>query len=108
MESLSSILGGRATKAFHKGRGSETTLDLRAAWAHEFNPVGDMTMRLAGDNANNPFAVTSPARLGDSAIVGASFAGTAFKRVKFLTSVDADLSSPIKLWTASVGLRAGW
>jgi hypothetical protein len=45
---------------------------MGAARAHEFDLLVAMTMRLAGDNARNGFDVTSPARLGNSAIVGSS------------------------------------
>ena len=81
---------------------------MRAAWAHEFNPLASVRMRFLGDTADNDFDLASPARIQNSAILGATFAGEAFRHVKFLTSVNGDVSSAIKLWTASVGVRAAW
>jgi uncharacterized protein with beta-barrel porin domain len=83
-------------------------LGARAAWAHEFSPLGSIRMQFVGDTANNTFEVVSPARLHDSAVIGASASGKAFKRVKFVTSVDGDVSKAVKVWTANVGLRAEW
>ena len=67
-----------------------------------------MRIRFLGDDADNNFGLASPARIENSAIVGATFAGELFKRVRFLTSVDGNVGSAVKLWTASVGIRAVW
>jgi outer membrane autotransporter protein len=104
VSSQRSILGARAARMV----ASSTTVEMRAAWAHEFSPLGSMRMRLVGDTGDNAFDVTSPAQIHNSAVVGGSLVGKAFKRVKFVTSVDGDLSSVIKLWNASIGLRAEW
>jgi outer membrane autotransporter protein len=103
-----SILGGRAVKTFGRASGAGTSVEVRAAWAHEFNPLGSVRMRFLGDTAGNDFDLSSPARLQNSAILGATLAGDAFRHLKFLTSVDGDVSGAIKLWTASVGVRAEW
>jgi fibronectin-binding autotransporter adhesin len=108
LTSQRSIVGGRAFKTFSRASGDDTELEVRAAWAHEFNPLGSVRMRFLGDTADNDFDVTSPARMHNSAILGASVEGKVFKRVRFVTSVDGDLSSTIKLWSATVGVRAGW
>jgi uncharacterized protein with beta-barrel porin domain len=108
LSSQRSIVGGRAVKTFSRATAADTTVELRAAWAHEFSPLGSVRMRFVGDTAGNAFDLTSPARLHNSAILGASLVGGAFRHLKFLTGVDSDLSGPIKLWTASVGLRAEW
>jgi fibronectin-binding autotransporter adhesin len=107
LSSQRSILGARTDKTFGPAS-ADTTLELRAAWAHEFSPIGTVRMRFAGDTADNAFDLTSPARMHNSAVLGASLVGKAFKRLKFLTSIDGDLSGPIKIWTASAGLRAAW
>jgi uncharacterized protein with beta-barrel porin domain len=106
LSSARSIVGARAFKTF--GRSDGVTLGARAAWAHEFSPLGSVTMRFLGDTGSSTFDVTSPARLHDSALVGASATGKAFKRLKFVTSVDGDVSRQVKVWTANVGLRAEW
>jgi outer membrane autotransporter protein len=103
-----STLGGRVVKSFARADVEAARMELRAAWAHEFNPLGSVNMRFLGDSAGNEFALASPARIENSAIIGATLAGTAFRQVKFLTSVDGDLSHAIKVWTASIGLRAEW
>ncbi len=106
LSSARSLVGARAVKTF--GQSAGVTLGARAAWAHEFSPLGSIRMQFFGDTANNTFDVVSPARLHDSAIVGASASGKAFKRLKFVTSVDGDVSKAVKVWTANVGLRAEW
>jgi uncharacterized protein with beta-barrel porin domain len=108
VSSSRSTLGGRAVKSFGRATAEATRLEVRAAWAHEFNPLDSVQMRFLGDTAGNDFDLVSPARIQNSAILGATLAGEAFRHVKFLTSVNGDLSSAIKLWTASVGLRAEW
>ena len=100
-----SILGGRTVKAFSA---ADTRVELRAAWAHEFNPLGSMRMRFVGDTAGNDFELTSPVRIDDTAIVGATVAGQAFRHLRFLTSVDGNVGGALKLWTASFGVRAEW
>jgi autotransporter-associated beta strand protein len=104
LSSQRALFGARAVKTF----GAETTLDVRAAWAHEFSPFGSMRVRFLGDNAANAFDITSPARIHNSAIVGGTVTGRLFRGVRFLASAGGDLSGAIKLWTASVGLRAQW
>jgi uncharacterized protein with beta-barrel porin domain len=108
LSSERSFLGGRAVKTFGRADAADTRVELRAAWAHEFNPVGSARMRFLGDTAGNEFDLTSPARFENSAVVGATFAAKAFRRVRFLTSVDGDFGGAVRLWTASVGLRAEW
>jgi outer membrane autotransporter protein len=103
-----SIIGARADRRFGSPTGFDTTLEVRAGWAHEFNPFGAVQMQFLGDTANNAFSLTSPARMHNSAVLGASVGGNVFRRVRFVTSIDGDLSGAIKLWTASAGLRAAW
>ena len=108
VSSQRSTLGGRVVKSFARADVEAARMEVRAAWAHEFNPLGSVSMRFLGDTAGNEFALASPARIQNSAIIGATFAGDAFRHLKFLTSVDGDLSGAIKVWTASIGLRAEW
>jgi len=108
LSSQRSILGGRVLKTFGPATATGTRVEVRAAWAHEFTLVGSVPMRFLGDTAGNDFDLTSPARFQNSAILGASVAGQAFRHVKFLTSIDGDLGGAIRLWTASVGVRAEW
>ena len=108
LKSQRSTLGGRAIKTFERASAADTRIELRAAWAHEFSPLGSVRIRFLGDDAGNNFDLASPARIENSAIVGATFAGELFKRVRFLTSVDGNVGSAVKLWTASVGIRAVW
>jgi outer membrane autotransporter protein len=108
VSSQRATLGGKAVRTFGRPGADPTTLEMRAAWAHEFNPLASVRLRFLGDNADNAFDLASPARIEDSAIIGATFAGEAFRHVKFLTSVNGDISSAIKLWTASIGVRAEW
>jgi outer membrane autotransporter protein len=108
VSSRRSLVGARLDRLFGSQAGANTTFQVRAAWAHEFDPMGAMRMQFAGDNAANGFDVTSPARLNNGAVFGASLFGKATRRISFLTSFDADLSRRIKLWTASAGLRAAW
>ena len=108
VSSQRSTLGGRVVKGFARADVEAARLEVRAAWAHEFNPLGSVNMRFLGDTAGNEFALASPVRIQDSAIIGATFAGDAVRHVRFLTSVDGDLNRAIKVWTASIGLRAEW
>jgi outer membrane autotransporter protein len=101
-----SFLGGRAMRTF--GAAAHTTLEVRGAWAHEFDPIGSARMRLSGDTAANEFDLTAPARFGDSALVGATFAGKAFRHLAFLTSVDGQVGGAVRMWTATAGIRAQW
>ncbi len=108
LTSQRSIVGARAVKTFTRANAADTTIEVRSACAHEFKPLRSMRMQFLGDTAGNPFDLTSPARLHNSAILGGSLVAKAFRHVKFQTGVDSDLSGQVKLWTASVGLRAEW
>jgi autotransporter-associated beta strand protein len=103
-----SFLGGRAVKTFTRSNATDTRLEVRAAWAHEFNPLGGVSMRFLGDTAGNEFDLEAPARFQNGAVMGATFAGEAFRHIKFLTSVDGTFSGAVTLWTASVGIRGEW
>jgi outer membrane autotransporter protein len=103
-----SITGGKAVKTFRRATGAGVAVEARAAWAHEFTPLDSVRMRFLGDTAANGFDLASPARVHNSAVLGASLVGDAFKHIKLFSNVDGDVSGPIKLWTVGVGLRAGW
>ncbi len=108
VRSQRSFVGGRAVKTFGRANGADTQLEVRGAWAHEFNPFGSVRVRFLGDTAGNNFNLEAPARFENGAVMGATFAGQAFRNVKFLTSVDGTFSGAVRLWTASVGIRGEW
>ena len=103
-----STLGGRAVKTFGRANAEATRLEVRAAWAHEFTPLSSVRMQFLGDTADNAFDLASPARIENSAILGATFFGLAFCLVRSKKILSGDLGRAIKLWTANIGLRADW
>jgi hypothetical protein len=103
-----SFLGGRAVRTFNRSNAADTQLEVRAAWTHEFNPLGAVRVRFLGDGAGNGFDLKAPAQFANGAVVGATFAGQAFTKIKFLTSVDGTFSGAVRFWTASVGIRGEW
>jgi hypothetical protein len=105
VSSTRSFLGGRLVKTF--GR-SAARLEARAAWAHDFNTVESVSMRFLGDTADNAFGLASGVQLRNSAVVGGTVMGRVFRHLTLLGSVDGIAGGPVRLFTASVGLRADW
>jgi outer membrane autotransporter protein len=100
------LAGGRVGKSFD--RGTPFTVEGRASWAHELNPIGDLHMRLVGDSWTNGFDLSAPDQLRNSAVLGFSIAGNRAKRLRFFANVDAEISGPMTNVTANVGVNRSW
>src|SRR5690606_20313102 len=57
-----STLGGRVVKSFGASPDTGTRVEIRGAWAHEFDGLSTTRMRFAGDTASNPFDLSSPSQ----------------------------------------------
>jgi outer membrane autotransporter protein len=108
MVSKKTRLGVRATSALPFGSALHLMVEGRAAWAHELNPLGGVTVRFAGDTATGGFDLQAPELARNSALVGASLVGSSSRRLQFFASVGSEINRTVSGWTGDAGVRAGW
>jgi len=102
-----SLAGVRVAKSFDRS-GTVFTLEGRTLWAHEFNPVGLMRVRFAGDPWTDGFDLSAPRQLRDSALAGATVAGGLTRSLRVFATVDSEMTGVFTSWTGNVGLVKSW
>ncbi len=107
VDSLRSSLGARILRRWHGGA-METTLEARAAWAHEFRSPSALSARFAADSTATAFSVPTLEMPRNSAILGAGVSVTSASAVSFYADVSAELSSGQRVHAFGAGMRYRW
>ncbi|MGH8638216.1 MAG: autotransporter outer membrane beta-barrel domain-containing protein [Burkholderiales bacterium] len=107
IDSLKSSLGVRVLRTW-RGAEMRTTLEARAAWAHEFRSPSAISARFAADSTETAFSVPTLEAPRNSAIVGVGISVACAKAVSFYADVAAELSSGQRVHAFGVGMRYRW
>ena len=84
------------------------SLELSAAWAHEYTNLSRFGARLVGDVTQTLFTVSGTAAPRDSAEVGAELRGQITKNTRAFLAFDSELNSAAQTYTVSGGFRVSW
>jgi outer membrane autotransporter protein len=106
-ESLRSMVGARALRAFQSG-GSQWTLEGHAAWAHEFRDPVAVTAALAGDPTAAIFTAAGPGLPRDSAVIGVGIAAEIKHNLRFYADLNTEFNGRERSYALGAGLRYGW
>lgn len=107
IDSLKSSLGVRVLRTWH-GTEMQTTLEARAAWAHEFRSQSAISARFAADATETAFSVPTLQTPRNSAILGVGISVASAKAVSFYADVGAELSSGQRVHALGAGMRYRW
>ena len=100
-----SWLGARARLVPHA---APLSLELSAAWAHEYTNLSRFGARLIGDVTQAVFTVSGTSAPRDSAEVGAELRGQIIKNTRAFLAFDSELNSAAQTYTVSGGFRVSW
>jgi len=106
--SLRSLAGTRVVKTIERQGRTRMIIEGRAAWAHEFNTLEDINLRLSSDIDTSGFTITSPDLLRNSGIFGGSVAGELGGGLRLSGDVSFEVSTPVKNVWGSFGVSKIW
>lgn len=104
-DEVRSRLGARVRYVPHA---APLSLELSAAWAHEYTNLSRFGARLVGDVTQTLFTVSGTAAPRDSAEVGAELRGQITKSTRAFLAFDSELNSAAQTYTVSGGFRVSW
>ena len=104
-DEVRSRLGARVRFVPHA---APLSLELSAAWAHEYTNLSRFGARLVGDATQTLFTVSGTAAPRDSAEVGAELRGQITKNTRAFLAFDSELNSAAQTYTVSGGFRVSW
>ncbi len=107
IDSLRVSLGARVLRTWESAD-MRTTLEARAAWAHEFRSQPSISARFAADPAGAAFSVPAVDLPPNSAVLGAGITVSADRALSFYADLSSELSSGRRVHELGVGLRYHW
>jgi fibronectin-binding autotransporter adhesin len=107
VESLRSTLGVRVARSFEAGS-TRTTLEGRAAWAHEHRGSGAVNTSLAADPTGTAFSVATAASPRDSLVLGLGVAVETTRNLRFYADLTLDRNGSQSVHVLGAGLRYRW
>ncbi len=101
------LVGSRASKSLGRAAGLRVTVEGRAAWSRDLEPLGHVFVRLRGDRAAG-FRLAPPDFSRDAGVFGIGLGAATRRGIRLFADLDTETGGAITIFRGNVGLTKTW